>query len=137
MSRNAHRIESWDPEDNAFWAAAGHRIARRNMWTSVFAEHIGFCVWSLWSVLVLFMTPKNGFSASTADKFLLTSLVTLVGALVRPGYGWAVTRFGGRTWTVASALLLLIPVAGGLILLGHPHAPLWAFLLCAGISGIG
>jgi len=136
MSR-AHAITSWDPEDTEFWQADGRRIARRNMWTSVFAEHVGFCVWSLWSVLVLFMRPKSGFGLSTADKFLLTSLVTLVGSLVRPGYGWAVARFGGRTWTVTSAVLLLIPVAGATILLGHPHAPLWAFLLCAGVSGIG
>jgi MFS transporter, NNP family, nitrate/nitrite transporter len=137
MSRSAHRIESWDPEDTAFWAAAGRRIARRNMWTSVFAEHVGFCVWSLWSVLVLFMTPKNGFSASTADKFLLTSLVTLVGALVRPGYGWAVTRLGGRTWTTVSALAMVIPAVLALVLMGHPGAPLWAFLLCAAVSGLG
>jgi len=136
MSR-AHTIIRWDPEDTEFWQADGRRIARRNMWTSVIAEHVGFCVWSLWSVLVLFMTPKSGFGLSTADKFLLTSLVTLVGSLVRPGYAWAVTRFGGRTWTVASALLLLIPVAGATILLGHPNAPLWAFLLCACVSGIG
>jgi NNP family nitrate/nitrite transporter-like MFS transporter len=137
MSRSAHRIESWDPEDATFWAATGRRIARRNMWTSVFAEHIGFCVWSLWSVLVLFMTPKNGFSVSTADKFLLTSLVTLVGSLVRPGYGWAVTRLGGRTWTTVSALAMVIPAVLALVLMGHPGAPLWAFLLCAAVSGLG
>ena len=137
MSRSAHRIESWDPEDASFWAATGRRIARRNMWTSVFAEHIGFCVWSLWSVLVLFMSPKNGFSVSTADKFLLTSLVTLVGSLVRPGYGWAVTRLGGRTWTTVSALAMVIPAVLALVLMGHPGAPLWAFLLCAAVSGLG
>ncbi len=137
MSRPASRIESWDPEDPAFWAAAGRGIARRNMWTSVFAEHIGFCVWSLWSVLVLFMTPKNGFAVSTADKFLLTSLVTLVGALVRPGYGWAVTRLGGRTWTTLSALAMVVPAVLALVLMGSPGAPLWAFLLCAAASGLG
>jgi NNP family nitrate/nitrite transporter-like MFS transporter len=137
MSRSASRIESWDPEDRAFWAATGRTIARRNMWTSVFAEHIGFCVWSLWSVLVLFMTPKNGFAVSTADKFLLTSLVTLVGALVRPGYGWAVTRLGGRTWTTLSALAMVVPAVLALVLIASPGAPLWAFLLCAAVSGLG
>jgi MFS transporter, NNP family, nitrate/nitrite transporter len=136
MSRT-HTISSWDPEDAGFWRSDGRRVARRNMWTSVFAEHVGFCVWSMWSVLALFMTPRYGFRLSTADKFLLTSLVTLAGSLVRPGYGWAVTRFGGRTWTIVSTLLLLAPVAGATILLGTPGAPLWAFLLCAGISGIG
>jgi NNP family nitrate/nitrite transporter-like MFS transporter len=137
MSRRTHRIESWDPEDPAFWADTGRRIASRNMWTSVFAEHIGFCVWSLWSVLVLFMTPQHGFTISTADRFLLTSLVTLVGSLVRPGYGWAVTRLGGRIWTTASALAMIVPAVLALVLIGDPGAPLWAFLLCAAVSGIG
>jgi MFS transporter, NNP family, nitrate/nitrite transporter len=130
-------ITSWNPEDPEFWAVTGRRIADRNMWTSVFAEHIGFCVWSLWSVLVLFMTPKNGFTVSTADKFLLTSLVTLVGSLVRPGYGWAVTRLGGRTWTTVSALAMVVPAVLALILIGNPGAPFWAFLLCAAVSGLG
>jgi len=136
MSRT-RAITTWDPEDAVFWRTQGHRIATRNMWTSVATEHIGFCVWSLWSVLVLFMTKKSGFPLSTADKFLLTSLVTLTGSLVRPGYGWAVTRFGGRTWTALSALFLLVPVVLATILMGHPDAPLWAFLLCAAVSGIG
>lgn len=137
MSRRTPRIESWDPEDLAFWTASGRRIARRNMWASVFAEHIGFCVWSLWSVLVLFMTPKAGFAISTADKFLLTSLVTLVGSLVRPGYGWAVTRLGGRTWTTVTALAMVVPAILAVVLMSTAHAPLWAFLACAAVSGIG
>jgi NNP family nitrate/nitrite transporter-like MFS transporter len=107
------------------------------MWTSVFAEHVGFCVWSLWSVLVLFMTKKSGFSLSAGDKFLLVSVVTLIGSLVRPGFGLAVTRFGGRTWTTLSALLLLVPVVLAVIVMGDPRAPLWAFLLCAAVSGLG
>jgi NNP family nitrate/nitrite transporter-like MFS transporter len=107
------------------------------MWTSVFAEHIGFSVWSLWSVLVLFMTPKAGFALSAGDKFLLVSLVTLVGASVRPVYAYMVTRLGGRTWTTLSALLLLVPVILATYILGDKHAPLWAFLVCAMVSGLG
>ncbi len=130
-------ITAWEPEDGAFWEASGRRIAKRNMWTSVFAEHTGFCVWSLWSVLVLFMTGKTGFTLTAADKFLLVSLVTAVGSVVRPGYGYAVTRLGGRTWTVISALALLVPVILAIIVAGYPHAPLWAFLACAAVSGLG
>jgi NNP family nitrate/nitrite transporter-like MFS transporter len=130
-------ITVWEPEDASFWAATGRAIANRNMWTSVFVEHIGFCVWSLWSVLVLFMTPKTGFALSAGDKFLLASIVTLVGSAVRPLYGYAVTRLGGRTWTTLSALFLLVPVVGATILMGYPKAPLFAFVACAAVSGIG
>jgi NNP family nitrate/nitrite transporter-like MFS transporter len=135
MSRT--RLEAWEPEDPAFWAAAGRRIASRNMWTSVFVEHIGFCVWSMWSVLVLFMTKKSGYPLSAGDKFLLVSLVTLVGASVRPWYGYLVTRLGGRTWTTLSALLLMLPVGLATVIMGDKHAPLWAFLACAAVSGLG
>lgn len=130
-------ITAWDPEDTAFWETSGRRIANRNMWTSVFTEHIGFCVWSLWSVLALFMSPKTGFHLSPADKFLLASIVTLVGSAVRPLYGWGVTRLGGRTWTVLTMLFLFVPIIGATALLGDPKAPFAAFVACAAVSGIG
>ena len=52
------------------------------------SEHIGFSVWSLWSVLVLFLGPEYGFDP--AQKFLLTALPTLVGAVLRIPYTFAV-----------------------------------------------
>ncbi|WP_345944927.1 MFS transporter [Streptomyces albus subsp. chlorinus] len=130
-------ITRWEPEDPDFWAGQGRRIARRNLWLSVFAEHVGFAVWSLWSVLVLFMTPARGFALSADDKFLLVSVVSLVGALLRLPYGFAVTRFGGRTWTVFSALVLLVPVALAAVLVRRADTPLWVLLLCAAAAGAG
>ena len=102
-----HWIDDWRPEDGNFWEATGKPIARRNLIFSVLSEHIGFSVWSLWSVLVLFLGPDYGFDP--AQKFLLTALPTLVGAAVRIPYTFAVGKFGGRNWTIVSALLLLIP----------------------------
>lgn len=135
MSRST--LTDWEPDDAAFWQASGRRIARRNMWTSVFAEHIGFSVWSLWSVLVLFMSAKTGSTLSPGDKFLIVCVATAAGSAVRPGYGFAVTRLGGRTWTTLSALLLLVPVAAAIIVLGHKNPPLWELLACAAVSGLG
>ncbi|GAB3586654.1 nitrate/nitrite transporter [Amycolatopsis endophytica] len=129
-----HWIERWEPENESFWASTGKKIAHRNLWFSIFSEHIGFSIWTLWSVMVLFMGPQYGFSA--ADKFLLTSTPTLVGALARLPYSWAVARFGGRNWTVISASLLLIPSVGAAIVM-EPGTPLWAFLLVAALGGVG
>jgi len=28
-------IEHWDPEDEGFWEAQGHRTASRNLWISI------------------------------------------------------------------------------------------------------
>src|SRR4051812_50001078 len=83
-------IEDWRPEDPAFWEATGKKVARRNLIFSIFSEHIGFSVWSLWSTMVLFMTPAYGFSTdpkhAAAEKFLLTTLPTALGAIVRLPY---------------------------------------------------
>ncbi|HEY3711962.1 MAG TPA: nitrate/nitrite transporter [Amycolatopsis sp.] len=138
MTTTAHRgarwIEHWEPEDEGFWAATGKKIASRNLWFSVFAEHIGFSIWTLWSVVVLFMGPAYGFSA--ADKFLLVSTPTLVGALMRLPYTFAVARFGGRNWTVVSAALLVIPTVLTAIVL-HPGTSLGTFVVMAALGGVG
>jgi len=100
-------IDDWRPEDGEFWNTIGKAVARRNLIYSVFSEHIGFSVWSVWSVLVLFLGSNYGFDP--AQKFLLTAAPTLVGAALRLPYTFAVGKFGGRNWTIVSALLLLVP----------------------------
>ncbi|MFF5535586.1 nitrate/nitrite transporter [Streptomyces cinerochromogenes] len=132
--RSGRWIEQWDPEDEGFWKATGERIARRNLWFSVLSEHIGFSVWTLWSVLVLFMGPEYGLTP--ADKFLLTSVVTLVGAVVRVPYTFAVAVFGGRNWTIISASLLLIPTIAAFWVM-EPGTSYSTFLLVGLLAGIG
>jgi len=100
-------IDDWRPKDGEFWNTIGTAIARRNLIYSVFSEHIGFSIWSIWSVLVLFLGPHYGFDP--AQKFLLTAAPTLVGAVLRLPYTFAVGKFGGRNWTIVSALLLVVP----------------------------
>src|SRR6185503_16085936 len=87
-------IDHWEPEDGDFWQRTGRKIANRNLLFSVLSEHIGFSVWTLWSVLVLFMGPEYGIDA--AGKFFLVSVPTLVGAVLRLPYTFAVARFGGQ-----------------------------------------
>ncbi|MEU3223609.1 nitrate/nitrite transporter [Streptomyces sp. NPDC006976] len=127
-------IEQWDPEDETFWRTRGERIARRNLWFSVLSEHIGFSVWTLWSVMVLFMGPEYG--VDPAGKFFLISTATLVGALVRVPYTFAVARFGGRNWTVFSALTLLVPTVAALVVM-KPGTSYATFLAVAALTGIG
>lgn len=127
-------IERWEPEDEVFWREGGERIARRNLWFSVLAEHIGFSVWSLWSVMVLFMGP--GYGVDPAGKFFLIATATLVGAFVRIPYTFAVARFGGRNWTVASALLLLLPTGLAYAVM-EPGTSYGTFLLVAALTGVG
>ncbi|MBB6171775.1 NNP family nitrate/nitrite transporter-like MFS transporter [Nocardiopsis mwathae] len=130
-------IAHWDPEDTTFWERGGRRIARRNLWASIFAEHIGFSVWSLWSVLVLFMTPETGFAFTPEQKFLLVSVVALVGAVLRVPYTLAVPIFGGRNWTLVSVVALLVPTALAIVLIQRPETPFWVFLALAATAGLG
>jgi MFS transporter, NNP family, nitrate/nitrite transporter len=125
----SHRITDWDPEDVVAWEAGNKNIARRNLIWSVVAEHIGFSVWSIWSVMVLFM-PEAVYGFSAGDKFLLGATATLVGACLRIPYTLATATFGGRNWTVFSAFVLLIPTVGAMW-------PLWPYLVCAALAGFG
>ncbi|MFD5870397.1 nitrate/nitrite transporter [Streptomyces sp. NPDC060322] len=127
-------IEQWDPEDDAFWRETGEKVARRNLWFSVLSEHIGFSIWSLWSVMVLFMGPEYG--VDPAGKFFLISTATLVGALVRVPYTFAVALFGGRNWTIFSALSLLVPT-GAAFWVMEPGTSYTTFIVVAALTGIG
>ncbi|MZD07336.1 MFS transporter [Streptomyces sp. SID5785] len=127
-------IEEWDPEDEAFWRDTGAGVARRNLAFSVLSEHIGFSVWTLWSVMVLFMGPEYGIDP--AGKFFLVSMATLVGAFVRVPYTFAVALFGGRNWTVIAASLLLVPSVAAFVVM-EPGTSYGTFLLCAALTGVG
>ncbi|MEU3157446.1 nitrate/nitrite transporter [Streptomyces griseoincarnatus] len=134
MTARGRWIQQWDPEDETFWNRTGERTARRNLLFSVLSEHIGFSIWTMWSVLVLFMGPEYGLTP--ADKFLLTSLVTLVGAVVRVPYTFAVAVFGGRNWTIISAGLLLVPTVAAFAVM-EPGTSFSTFLLVGLLAGIG
>ena len=133
-------IEDWRPEDISFWDRAGARVARRNLAFSIFAEHVGFSVWSLWSVFVLFLTPAYGIShdltTAAAQKFLLTILPAALGAGVRLPYTLGVARFGGRNWTIVSAAALLVPTVAAAIVL-EPGVSYRTLLVIAALAGVG
>src|SRR6195952_1722894 len=130
----SHWIEDWRPDDPAFWDGGGARIARRNLVFSILSEHIGFCIWSMWSVFVLFLGKDYGLQPS--QKFLLTPLPTAVGSVLRVPYTFAVAKFGGRNWTIVSAALLLIPSVMAAVIL-KPGVSFSTLLIVAAFAGIG
>jgi NNP family nitrate/nitrite transporter-like MFS transporter len=134
--RRGRWVDVWDPEDAGFWAEKGRRVARRNLWPSIFAEFLGFSVWQLWSIVVVSL-PAAGFSYSTDQMFWLVALPSLVGATLRLPYTFAVPKFGGRNWTIVSALLLLIPSTGLAYFVSKPDTPFWLMALVAATAGVG
>lgn len=129
-------VGNWEPEDPEFWKHTGRSVAGQNLKWSIFAEFLGFSIWQLFAILVVYL-PAAGFSYSTSQLFWLISIPSLVGATLRIPYTFMVARFGGRNWTVVSALLLLIPAAGISLALNDPATPFWVMLSLAALTGFG
>ena len=129
-------IEKWNPEDKEFWENGGRTVARRNLVFSIFAEFLGFAVWQLFSIVAALL-PAIGFDFTAAQLFGLVALPPLVGATMRFPYTFAVGIFGGRNWTIISALLLLIPTVMLGIIVQNPETPYWMFAVAAALGGFG
>jgi NNP family nitrate/nitrite transporter-like MFS transporter len=136
MSTRETWISDWHPEDEKFWEATGKAIARRNLIWSILAEHIGFSIWLIWSIVATKL-PQAGFNYTTDQLFQLVALPGLVGSLMRFPYTFAVPRFGGRNWTMVSAALLFIPTIALAYVVGRPDTPYGVMLLVAATAGLG
>jgi NNP family nitrate/nitrite transporter-like MFS transporter len=134
--RTGRWIEHWEPEDPEFWEAGGKSVARRNLLWSIFAEHLGFSVWLLWSVSAALLV-KAGFQFTPQQLFFLVAVPNLVGSLIRLPYTFAVPKFGGRNWTVFSALALLLPTILFAIFVQRPDTSYLVFVLIAATAGLG
>ena len=66
-------LQDWRPEEPAFWREKGRAIARRNLWISIPALLLAFCVWMVWSVVVVNL-PNIGFKFSTNQLFWLAAV---------------------------------------------------------------
>jgi NNP family nitrate/nitrite transporter-like MFS transporter len=129
-------ISDWNPEDEKFWDAKGKFIARRNLIWSIVAEHIGFSVWLIWSIVATKL-PQAGFHYTTDELFQLVALPGLIGSLMRFPYTFAVTTFGGRNWTIFSATALFIPTIALAYFVAHPDTPFWLMLSVSATAGLG
>src|ERR1700694_2670922 len=129
-------ISEWNPEDETFWNSKGKVIARRNLIWSIVAEHIGFSVWLIWSIVATKL-PAAGFHFTTDQLFQLVAVPGLIGSLMRFPYTFAVTTFGGRNWTIFSASVLFIPTLALAYFVSHPETPFWLMLLVASTAGLG
>jgi NNP family nitrate/nitrite transporter-like MFS transporter len=139
-----HWIEDWRPEDAEFWETTGRPIARRNLIFSIFAEHVGFSVWMLWSIVVVQMTAgphahpaASGWALTASQALCLVAIPSGVGAFLRLPYTFAVPIFGGRNWTTISAALLVIPCLLLAWTVSDPHLPFAVLVLVAATAGFG
>ena len=59
-TRDTTWISEWNPEDEKFWESKGKFVARRNLIWSILAEHLGFSIWLIWSIVATKL-PQVGF----------------------------------------------------------------------------
>src|SRR5579862_2503579 len=135
-TRTSSWISDWRPEDPDFWNSTGKFIARRNLIWSIVAEHLGFSIWLIWSIVATKL-PQAGFHYTTDQLFQLVALPGLIGSLMRFPYTFAVTTFGGRNWTIFSAVVLFIPTTALAYFVSHPETPFWLMLLVSATAGLG
>lgn len=129
-------ISDWNPEDENYWKTKGSVIARRNLIWSIVAEHLGFSIWLIWSIVATKL-PQAGFHYTTDQLFQLVALPGLIGSLMRFPYTFAVTTFGGRNWTIISASVLFIPTLALAYFVTQPDTPFWLMLCVAATAGLG
>jgi NNP family nitrate/nitrite transporter-like MFS transporter len=134
--RNTAWISEWNPEDENFWKSKGKAVAQRNLIWSIVAEHIGFSIWLIWSIVATKL-PQAGFHYTTDQLFQLVALPGLIGSLMRFPYTFAVTTFGGRNWTIFSAAVLFIPTLALAYFVTQPDTPFWLMLMVAATAGLG
>ncbi len=127
-----------------FWETTGKPIARRNLIFSIFAEHVGFSVWMLWSIVVVQMTAgahghpsASGWALTASQALCLVAVPSGVGAFLRLPYTFAVPLFGGRNWTTISAVLLLIPCVLLAWAVSHPGLSFTVLVAIAATAGFG
>ncbi len=135
-TRSSPWISNWNPEDEKFWESEGKDVARRNLIWSIVAEHLGFSIWLVWSIVATKL-PQAGFPYTTDQLFQLVALPGLIGSLIRFPYTFAVTTFGGRNWTIFSAAVLFIPTIALSYFVTQPDTPFWTMLVVAATAGLG
>ena len=136
MSKRNAWISKWNPEDEKFWESGGKFVARRNLIWSIVAEHLGFSIWLIWSIVATKL-PQAGFHYTTDQLFQLVALPGLIGSLIRFPYTFAVTTFGGRNWTIFSATVLFIPTIALAYFVTRPDTPFWLMLAVSATAGLG
>ncbi|MGE3476739.1 MAG: nitrate/nitrite transporter [Rhodospirillaceae bacterium] len=131
-----HALTVWNPEDQVFWDKEGHSIARRNLWISIPALLLAFAIWMVWSAVVVSL-PAAGFKYTTDQLFWLAALPGLSGATLRLFYSFVVMVFGGRTWTVFSTAMLLLPAIGIGFAVQNPQTPYSLMVTLSLLCGLG
>jgi NNP family nitrate/nitrite transporter-like MFS transporter len=129
-------LKSWEPENAAFWASAGSRIAWRTLALTTVNLTLAFTVWFLVSALVIRL-PAIGFKLTTGQLFWLAAMPGLAGGTLRLVHMFLTPIYGTRRVVGWSTLSLLIPAVGWFYAIQNPQTPYWILMILAFLAGLG
>jgi len=129
-------LTEWNVEDEAFWNSTGKSIATRNLWISIPSLLCGFAVWLMWGIIAVQML-NLGFPFTKAQLFTMGAIAGLSGGSLRIPSSFLIRIAGGRNTIFFTTALLMVPCFLASIFLRDKSTPLYAFYLCAFLSGIG
>lgn len=129
-------LTEWNVEDESFWNSTGKSIANRNLWISIPSLLCGFAVWLMWGIIAVQML-NLGFPFAKGELFTMGAIAGLTGATLRIPSSFMIRIAGGRNTIFFTTALLMVPAFLAQIFLRDQSTPLYAFYLCAFLSGFG
>ncbi|MGW8954246.1 MFS transporter [Streptomyces sp. NPDC055709] len=134
--RPGRDITDWEPENELFWTSIGRRVARRNLWIAVPALLVAFVVWQVWSVTATNLADV-GFAYSTSQLFWLTAIPGLTGGTARICYTFLGPKFGQRTFTALSTVVLIVPLVWLGLAIQDTSTSFTTMAVIAALCGVG
>lgn len=129
-------LTRWEPEDPAFWAEQGSRIAWQTLVLTTAGLILSFATWFVVSALVVRL-PDVGFRFTTMQLFWLASMPGLAGGTFRILHTFLVPIFGTRNVVTVSTFAKLVPCLGLAWAVSHLDTPFWLFVVLALLAGFG
>ncbi|MGH9131125.1 MAG: hypothetical protein ACRDWV_05505 [Acidimicrobiales bacterium] len=142
MTKN-HWIDHWEPDDEEFWESTGKRVARKNLGFSMLTDHLAFCIWLMWTIVVLNLAdigittvgvgPVHPHPGPQPDRFDAPGALRFRHpALGRAGVDHHQHRDPPGTRT---AVAVLVP--SGWLASQSSGTQFWVLLACAATAGVG
>ncbi|MEZ4744173.1 MAG: MFS transporter [Bdellovibrionota bacterium] len=101
------KINDWRPDDPSFWNAKTRKVANRNLLFSVVNLVTAFCVWLMWSGLVVYLKETRP-DLSTQQFYWLTAIPMFSAGFLRIGYSFVIPNImGGKSWTMVSSAIFI------------------------------
>ncbi|MBI3186214.1 MAG: NarK/NasA family nitrate transporter [Myxococcales bacterium] len=129
-------LSRWEPENHAFWQAAGSRVAWRTLTLTTVSLVLSFATWFVVSALVVRL-PGVGFQFDTMQLFWLAAMPGLAGGTLRIIHSFLIPMYGSRLVIGIATLLKLAPCLGLALAVMNPATPFWVFMLLAFLAGMG